>query len=269
MIITTAIVLAMAVFARLLIHIAGPRYAGAASLIPLAAISFATHGTFVLSYRLCTFQSRKRWFIGLGLFALGVFVISGVFLTPRLGIYGPITAAAVAQGLAAAIMLIRNQLGEDPVPFQWWRMTRVLLSAGAAYIGFYAAQRAAPWGRPAFAPAAMLIYVFMLILTGAVPTAAFRSIMAMIRSVPQQWSSRAVKARLAKLSEQDRALLAALARDRVTADQLARDEHVDAATIHRRLVGVLRRVLGIEHSGEHDARLGYYVLYRAHRQTAK
>lgn len=261
-IVTTTIVLAMAVFAELLVRIAGPQYASAAPLIPLAAISFASHGTYVLTYRLSTFPRRRRWFISLGVTALVIFVSLGIPLTRTLGVYGPITAAAIAQGFAAVVMLMRNQFGKTPVPFQWWRMARTVLCAGAAYLVFAALTQVAPQGRPVFAPLMILLYFCLLVLTRTVPMTAVRNIIVMLRAVPQKWSRSTMEEKLIGLSDEDRDLVALLARDRVLPGDVASMYDVDEETVHRRLVTALRRASGSKLTNDHDARIGYYVLYR-------
>ena len=261
-ILTAMIILGMAVFARLLVHIAGPRYAAAAGLIPLAALSFGMHGVFVLTYRLCTFHTKRRWFLTLGVLALPVFIGAGIPLTESIGIYGPITAAAGAYMIAAVIMLVRDQFGEDPVPFEWWRMARALMCAGATYLAYYGAVQAAPGLRLMFAVGAMLLFPALLFVTLVVPVAALPRIMGVVRAVPQRWSRRVVAGKLAKLPAEDRELLQALARDRLPTSRIAEQQRVDEATIHRRLVVVLRRTSGIERTGAADARLGYYVVYQ-------
>ncbi len=261
-IVTTTVVLAMAVFARLLVHVAGARYRAAAPLIPLAAISFAGHGLFVLSYRLCTFATRRRWFISLGVVALAVFVGSGILLTQAIGIYGPIAAAALAQMFAAVVMVVRNQLGENPVPFQWWRIARVPMCAGATYLAYEGACRLVPAGRPLFAPVALIVYGLLLIMTGVIPIVALQNVRSMLRAVPQQWPPGVVSSKLAAMTVEDRRLLRRLAHERLPAREVASSDHVDEAAVHVRLIAILRGSAGIERDGEHDARVGYYVLYR-------
>ena len=126
---TIWVVLAAALFADLVVDIAGPDYADAEPLIPCVAAGFALHGLFVLTYRTSEFPDKRQWFVRAALTAAGTFLATAVATIPLLDLYG--APLAVAAGWSAGIALMRWRARRAGNPFP--------IHAGKAAAGMVAA----------------------------------------------------------------------------------------------------------------------------------
>jgi O-antigen/teichoic acid export membrane protein len=259
---TVGIVLAIALFADILVSIASPEFADAAPLIPLVALAFAGRGCFVLSYRLSAFPRRIRWFVGLAVAGLVVFVAGTLILTPAIGIYGPAAALAVAYYSGATVILIRSQLSETPVPYAWRRMALALASGLACLGAVHGLHALVNVSRPLLEIVALLGYPVLLVATGVLPRSAVRMFRSLARATPQRWSRRSVVERLGELDGPDRELLELFARERLSVQNVAALNAVGEDVVLRRLVTILRQSAGLDGStAACDPDIGRYILW--------
>lgn len=257
------IVLLLDLAADGLVLLAGPAYHAAAPLIPMLGISFVAYGLFIVIVRTVPAHRRILWYTIGALLAAGLDVASSTVLIPWLGAYGTPAAEMVGLGTACLLWIVLvTRLEDAPVAFEWRRLgglaMAVLLAAGVQVVG----DALLPDGQAVVLVAVALSYATVMILMGVVPRAHVRPLALLAKASLRERINPEDPARgLAGLSVQQRSLLAALQRDRVSPSVLAGQLGISTEEVLAEHVAALRQ---LTHSGapqaELDAGVGVYLL---------
>lgn len=263
MLITFGLLLIVGVFAEELVKIAAGSYAGAAGVIPLAAAAFACHGLYILVYRASEAPNLRRWFIGLSVASAVAFVIAAILLIPRLGIYGPSTAAIVGWSVGILGLFVKSQRGPKPVPYQYPRIAGGLVLAGGCYAGARSAG-VSGWSGVGVDLASIVAYPMLMAITGVIP----RHHLAVLRTMQRTYLLERRRRRLerdvlAALSPFELRLIDLLVRKRLPPAEVAAASGVREEHVLRRLVWCLRRVWGEAGTRDCDELLGAHLLSSA------
>lgn len=260
---STAVLLALAVSADVLVRIAPPGYADAAPLIPLIGAGFVVYGLFVIVYRTATLPRKQLTFIGLTVVSALVFLVVALVLIPAWGSYGAAVAVMVAPAVGTAVILALSQRGADPVPFEYGRVFAGLaLAAVCLLIAKLGAGLSGAWA-PLMEVLACCLFPALLVATGVVPRRHLRSLQAIVVSTlgwrqPESGMARG----LDDVAPAHRELVEMLLRGRPPAKvaiSLGRTE----SRVLADFVSTIREVAGVGPVRPYDDRIGAYLLSKA------
>ena len=237
--------LALIVAADALIRLAGPEYRDAAPLIPLLGLAFLASGAFIVIYRGVRMPRRRRAYPRMAIVSAVAFLVAAFALTPPFGAYGAALAPTVGFGAGSAgLLLLAHRAGY--APFEW---RRILVAAAAAAACVVAALVFEGLGGvwTAVGPVvALAAYPALLLATGVVSRAEFRQGFEVARrAVDPSGIATDMTGKLESLAQQDRALLRSLARDGASPAEVAAATGMDAGDVVRRLVALLRGLVGL------------------------
>lgn len=256
--ITVGVVLAGTVFADQLVRLAAPEFAAASNLIPLTAGGFAAHGLYVLAYRTADFPGRRRWFVGLSVLSAAAFAGSAFAWIPLAGAAGAALAVITGWGVGTIAMVSKGQLGPNPVPYEWRRMSAAcIVAAGCA-----AGDRLGRPGWPGLVVdvLALAAYPALLVVLRVIPRGQVRALASLLRAGSL---SRSPHVRLAEIDPQDGALIDLMLRRRTNNATVAAATGVPEASLHRRLVAAVRTASALGTPQQWDAELGRHLLLEA------
>lgn len=244
-----------------LVRILGPEYASAEPLIPLLALGFVAHGTYIVTYRTVRFARRRGAYVVVAILAAFVFIGAGALLTPPLGGYGTALAQVIAFAAASGVLLVLAWRGPHPLPVEWGNVLRAALAA-ALCIG---ATRAASGAGDAVGTlvnlAAIVAYPVLLHATGTMPRTHLQPLANVIRGLISPRRERAAAtAGLERVSPEDRALLESLLRERRAPAEAAKDLGFTEVDLNRRFLNALRTATEREEPTEHEDELATYLL---------
>jgi O-antigen/teichoic acid export membrane protein len=235
-----------------LIRLAGPEYREAAPLIPLLGLAFLASGAFIVIYRGVRMPRRRQAYPRMAVVSAVAFLVAALALTPAFGVYGAAVAPTI--GFAAGsvgLLLLARRAGY--APFEW---RRILIGGGAAAACVFAARLFEGLGGAwtVVGPVAALVaYPLLLLATGVVSRAELRQGLEVTRrAVGPSGVATDMTGKLEGLSGPDRALLRSLSRDGESPAEVAAATGMDAADVIRRLVALLRAMVGLD--GAHRER---------------
>lgn len=143
-------------------YVLGPRYWSGIPVIPWIVFSYLFFGIYVIFTPAFYITKKSRYmvvFTGLG--AL-VNLLTNLWLLPRMGMWGAVTATVLAYfTMAISIIPVAQRL--FPIPVQWGKLLGTLLIIGAAFGIYYIMQ-------PALQLRLLLFILFFLALVMFLPT---------------------------------------------------------------------------------------------------
>ena len=250
--------LVLIIAADALIRLAGPEYREAAPLIPLLGLAFLASGAFIVIYRGVRMPRRRRAYPRMAVVSALTFLAAAFALTPPFGAYGAAVAPTIGfTAGSVGLLLLAHRAGY--APFEW---RRILVGGVAATACVVAARLLEGLGGawtvvgPVVALAA---YPLLLLATGVVSRAELRQgFEATRRAVGTTGVATDMTGKLEQLPGPDRAFLRSLARDGDSPAEVAAATGTDAADVVRRLVTLLRGMVGLDGGGhrERDLWLG-------------
>lgn len=258
---TLYVLLAIALFADVLVEIAAPEYADAADIIPLSALAFASHGWYVLAYRTSQFRKRRRWFIALAVLAVPVFIGSAALLIPALGVYGAPLAIVVAFGLATVVLLVRSRFAPDPTPYQWRRLLGALAVTGCCYAGAELLVDVIGIPRALAGAAGVVAFPVAVLALGVISPRELGALRNVASAVRRRWPRSLVQERLAALDSEDRRLLELVVRHHRESKNIAEIAGAPEDEVLVRFVHVLRDFAGAGTPTNEDLAVAHYVLW--------
>lgn len=205
-------VVALAIWANVLVGIVPEGYAHAALLIQLFAVVAALHGFQGILYRMSRFPAKIRWLKRI-VWGSAVLTVGGaLLLTPPYGVYGAIVAAALAPAFGLPTLLLLGQRGPTPLPLRGAHLLRCFAIAIGCLAAAYAARPLAHGAEVWVDLAITLAFPVLLVVTGVMPRTEVARLAGLARGL---WAPRNERARLgaalATLEATDLALLHALA----------------------------------------------------------
>ena len=103
------VIVALAAGANLLVGLASPAYNGAAEIVPLIGLGFATYGLFIVLARACVIPRRQLFYGGSAIGAGVGTVVVGFLLVPAIGTAGAPLAVIISMGLACSVLVSRSE----------------------------------------------------------------------------------------------------------------------------------------------------------------
>lgn len=255
------LVLGLAVGADVLVKVAAESYAPAASVLPLLAAAFLTHGAFTLLYRGARFRHKRAVYVTLAVLAAVVFLAVSLVLVPRLGSHGAALAGLIAFALASAGILFFSQRGRHPLPLPWTKIGGAgALAGGLAWAAVWLSPQAGSLA-PAVELLALIAFPVLVTLTGLIPREQLAPLSLVVRStVPSRHALRRTTAGLERLDDEDRMELALLVRERRPAIEVARMYETSEPALLHRFVATLRTVGNVGGPSNADSAIGAYLL---------
>jgi O-antigen/teichoic acid export membrane protein len=261
---TALVMLVLWDFAKLFIALAPHSYGGAASLIPMVALTYAAHSFFVLIYRTNEFHRKRPIFIVISVISNFTFVGMGFLLIPRIGAYGAALAPFLSFMLAAGAMYAVTRRKSSPPPYYWRSMTAGIALAGA--LGYAGHVCSALGGAAAWIGtlAAVAAYPAGLVTFRIIPTDQMRALVAVLRStLPGMRARTELVARLGELPPADVAILRLATRERRAVESIARSEGLEVAAVYESLVGSMRQLCQLpSQASAVDRRLGALFVFK-------
>ncbi len=125
----SGVMLAVTVFANVLVRVAPPSYADAATLIPLLALGLVAPTAYRMLNKSVKYANKRYPFIIGAVVAAGLFVGLALLLVPAIGSEGAPLAMMVAFLPPAIFIFWRSQRGQSPIRLPW---RSILTGAGLA-----------------------------------------------------------------------------------------------------------------------------------------
>jgi O-antigen/teichoic acid export membrane protein len=263
LVIAMTIVLLLDVGADGLVLLAGPAYRAAAPLIPALGISFVVYGLFIVLMRTVRSKRTMTWYTICAAIAAALDVGLCALTIPWLGAYGPPVAEVVGLG-TACVMLTFFVTRLEHVSFSFERRRLAGLLAAVLVAGTVQVAGDALWpdGRAFVLTLVVLSYVGVMALTGVVPRAHIRPLIALAKAALRERISAEDPLRdLSELPASRRELLTSLGRGGLSVSTLADRTGAGADTVMAEFaaaVGELTHSRPLE--AGLDARVGAYLL---------
>ena len=249
--------------AEALVRIASPSYRGAASLIPILAVTHCLNLAYRGIYRATGFPLRRWWYTLLHV--VWIFPYAGV-IALAVGIsptYSVIVAEIIAWLVVCIWMVRLDGRGSEPTPFPWRRIAIAALAAAACVITVDQLP-AVPGVRAVGALVMLCAFPFLLRFTGVVSDYHVAIVRTIIGSVARRRMRRSeVARRLAAVSPAAREVLVLIGLEGRTPAEVATMLAVPPAVVCARLVRGLRAFAGTPAAMPADAAIGEYVTNRA------
>lgn len=254
-------ILFCALFAHLLVRIAGDAYAPAASLLPLTAMAFAFHGFFVLAYRTSGVPSRRTWFVRFSVLAAVTFAGVSAITMPVVGAYGAPLAAVCGWSVGIVGLGVVSARAGNPTPYEYRRLGLVFAAGGLCFALSLPVREAPLAIRLAVETACLLAFPVLLVAIGAVPRKALAPLGAALRSaLPSPLRGRTLRRRLERLDARERHALALVVGQRLAPREAATRMGTREDEVHRIVVTALRTLTGAWEGRDADAAVGRYLL---------
>jgi O-antigen/teichoic acid export membrane protein len=258
--------LAIALFAPVVVRLAPPSFADAAPLIPLLAAGTVMPYVLRGMNKAGTLRNKRRNYILAVVTAAITFVALALVLIPWLGLEGAPIAMVVSFGVSALYMFWRSQRGKKPLKLQYRSLCGATLIAIVAGVAYYLVDPEPLGEQIALASALFLAYAGLAVAAGVVPRPHRRALAEMGRTVVRR-PSRPIdpESAVRKLDADERAALRMAIADRRSADEIGQALGGNGEAGGERFVRALRRVARgkVPATGrptEHDARIGEYLL---------
>jgi O-antigen/teichoic acid export membrane protein len=234
------LLLMMSVSADLIGVVAPASYADAAPYVVAVAGAFVSYGLLHALYRICRMPRRRAIYVGALLAAAITFVVSGAVLVPAMGPYGAALAQSVAQLAAAAFMVVAIARSTDPLRFEWSRLIKGVVIALVCFAPSLAATPPSA-SHAVFAASGAVLFVPLLVLTGAIPRASLAHLWSAVRAATSvSPNRRRLVRRVMELPASQRAAVELIARDRRSLEDASDVLRVPADIVGARLVRGVR-----------------------------
>jgi O-antigen/teichoic acid export membrane protein len=245
------LLLAVTLFARDVVQVAGDSFEAAATVIPLVAAGLVVQAQFVVVYRIAQLPAKRRVFVVLSVAGALVFVVAALLLVPPFEGVGAALALLIGYAISLIGMLVVSQRGDQPLPIDDRRLLSVCgLFAATLAAGLAGRTLADPAGVVA-ALLALAAYPVALVATGVVP----RSALAALRARgPRHDHAAALRA----LPASDLAVVRAAALGTSAPERIARLEGDDEAAL-RWIVAALRKIAAVSPSHPADVAVARYL----------
>lgn len=269
LLILIGVLLAVTLAARVLGELSPDDYGDAAALVPLLSAGLVAPTVYRMLSKSTKFKGKPVYFIGGAVVAAVLFIGISLLLIPELGIWAPPIAMLIAFAIPGTAIVAKGQRGRSPMR----PPTRSFLTASstaAAIAGAY--YLAAPEGlalQIIGAVAAMVLWLALLPLSGAIPRYHLRPLAELVKGAVGKGGPRFdFSAVAAELSGGERKALRQVIRRHRPLHRVAAKLDLDEAAAAEQLVHSLRRFAadGEMESAEwtdHDAEIGRYLFARA------
>jgi O-antigen/teichoic acid export membrane protein len=255
------LLLALAVFADVVVRIAPPSYAPAANLVPVIALAPALLALMMLVYRVARFPRMRLMRVVLMVVSALAAVGGMLLLVPTMGTMGGAIGVAAGSGVGLVATLLLSRTAEEPLEIQYGRLAAALaLAAGCLAIAKSASSLAGGIA-PAIEIAALLAYPILLLMLDIVPgehAAVLRSIAHFV--LPQRAARARLRSRLDGLGWGKHAVLKVLIHDRRPHAALAERLGVTDEEVLVRFVDALADMAGVGLENRPDPRIGACLL---------
>lgn len=255
----TAMLVAITVAADTLVRIAPPAYSRAAPLIPVLAGGFLAQGGLLVLFRAARFKQKRIAFMIAALLAAVIFFGSALVLIPLLGASGAAISVILGFSLPALGMAILSQRGPQPFHIQYGRIARVGLLAAACLIAAELASDQITGWRTGIDLAALVAFVVLVPLVGAIPRHHLSPLLEILRAVVRPRPGPEVKPALRTLDPEDRGLLELAIVHRWTVQDIALSLARGEQEVAARLARALRKVVGRWDPTDLDAGIGAHL----------
>lgn len=266
----TGILLAITLFAQVLIRAAPESYADAAPLIPLLAAGLVSPTAFRMINKSAKFKDKFPVFLGGAVSAALLFIGFALLAIPELGNEGAPIAMIAGFAIPSAFILYRSQTGRTPVRLPI-RSTALAVSLAAAIAaGYYLVDPGGVVAEAALAIAAWLAWAGLVFATGAIPAYHRQPLAQIARTLfgrePERFDAGEAVAHLGPRDR--RALRMAIVGRRPLEEIAPRLGAGDPGALSARMVRALRRIaaeggIGSAEPTAHDAEIGEYLFSRA------
>lgn len=256
------VVVVVSIGAGALVLIAGPGYAGAAHLVPIAAAAIAADVAYTGVFRAARFEHRMLWYGALRFVWIAPYIGAAILLVPAGPGWGVAAAGAIASTLVTIILVQKDRYGGAPTPFPWPKIGLATLAAVLAIVvANLAADRVQGPLRLLAELAALAAFPVLLVALRAVPMAELRMAASVIVSaVPWLAGSRRLRRRVRELPLDEREVVALVALGGRSPEALAAEWNVAPELISARLVRGLRRCGGSARGTHLDPEIGRYLM---------
>jgi O-antigen/teichoic acid export membrane protein len=256
-----SVIVAIAMWADVLIRVAPPSYADATELLIVMAIASSVHGANTIVFRMTRFQGKIKAFRRIAVLTAAITVALALALVPPLGARGAAYATLLAPLPGVAIMLWRDRRGSEPLRAGSGRIA-ACIALGAAWVALGVALRdALPSLHVAIDACFGLGFPLLLVATRVIPPAEAKRLLALVLApLRAAGEHRHLRARLAELDAADRDLVATLALRRERPSELAARTGETPDAVLARFVRVLRELDGVGSPTNLDSEIGRYLL---------
>ena len=174
-------VLWMVLLGQVLVDVVGPKYANAASLIPLTALSFVGPAMYRTVNQNVNLPNKRPFFVGGVIAAAAMFIGITWLLAPEIGVYAAPIGMIVGFYLPALFLYIKGQRNK-PLIYPY----RQIATALALAVGIAAINQLVPeynhWLEALAAVLLGLIWIALLVPFRAIPEQHWKPLLHMIRS---------------------------------------------------------------------------------------
>lgn len=155
--------------AQVLAHLAPSGYGDAAPLVPLVALAVMGPSVMRSVSQAVQIPNKRITFILGAVVAALTFIGLGILLIPPIGVAGAPIAMFIAFSIPALFMLVRSQLGREPVELAYWKVIAAALIAAALAGAYQLLDPQSGFVQLALAIALFFGYLALLPLLGIVP----------------------------------------------------------------------------------------------------
>lgn len=257
----TSVVVAVALWASVLLRVAPPEYRHATDLLTMMAVAAGLHGGITILYRMTRFPGKLRAyrFVAVLMFLLTLGL--SFALIPRYGANGGAYASIMAPLPGLVIMLVRSQRGPAPLSLPARRLVGCCALALAWVAIGWELSNVAPEYEIALDALFTIAFPVLLVAAGVFPRGEAIRILGLLKAPVHGWSDRReLRAGLARLDEADRDIVVSLARRRQPSAEVAARHGESDDEVLARFVGLLRRLDGIGTPTSVDSAIGRYLL---------
>lgn len=245
------VIVALAAGANLLVGLASPAYNGAAEIVPLIGLGFATYGLFIVLARACVIPRRQLFYGGSAIGAGVGTVVVGFLLVPAIGTAGAPLAVIISMGLACSVLVFAQRATPDRAPLEWTRMLGALLIGVACWWIAVIVPTSDRTSRLTAALAALTLYPLALVVLRVIPRQHIQPLgTILMRLTPRRATRKQVLDRVGSLPADERLAVITTMRDRGQPAVLAVRLGTDASEACRILCSGLRRVAGLANRGD-------------------
>ncbi len=175
-------VLAMVLGGQVLVELAPPEYADAATLIPFTALGFVMPALYRTVNQNVNLPNKRPLFIGGVIAAALLFIGVTCALVGAIDVYAAPVAMVVAFGIPATLLFVRGQRGRKPLHFPYREVLTALVLAALIAAGFEALPEFEPWLELIAAIAGCGLWIVLLGPLRAIPPEHRRPLLHMVRS---------------------------------------------------------------------------------------